>query len=211
MTLKSADLTKSGLFCSVFDQGKGRLVLMATRKVSKEERQLLLEHPELLMFKAGNDKSDFAGGIKMIFIPAAIAVLPPIPLCFTAFAEAHPDLVVILSLLWVIAVICVSVPLIMRYSARRTRKAAGDHNINILRHILPEELVRSVVTIKYIVPQQCEGAYTEDGKECSFGYLGYKNYIPLIPDTKIVIVRDDADFFAFVKRDSATESLYLEN
>ena len=116
---------------------------MAMRKVTDKERQIILEHPELVMFYDGSDKRRFAGGIRIIVIPAIIAALVPVPFFFTAFAEAHPNLIVILSLLWVIAVIYISVALIMRYSSVQEK-------------------------------------------------------------------RDDADFFAFIKRDNATESLYRE-
>jgi len=183
---------------------------MAIRKVTEEERKIIMEHPELVMFHAQNDKRDFISGITMIIIPALIAVFGPVTFCFTSFAENHPKLIILLSLLWVIAVIIISVPLIIRYDEWQTKKDEGDHNINILRRRLPEEMVCNVVTIKYIVPQKCEGVYIEDGKEQYFGYFGYKNYIPLIPDTKVSIVRNDADFFAFVKRDEVTESLYRE-
>lgn len=181
---------------------------MAMRKVTEEERKSILEHPELVMFGAGSEKRDFAGGVKVMAVPVAIAVLGPVSLCFTAFAKAHPNIFVVLSLLWVIAVICASVLLMMRAYERRIEKDEGEHNINILRNILPEELFCSVVTIKFIVQQQCEGVFIEDGREETFGYSGYKNYIPLIPDTKIAVVRGDAGFFAFVKKDDATESLY---
>ena len=178
------------------------------RKVTEEERKALLEHPELVMFRAGNYKKDFAGGIRMILFPAVIAVLGPVLLCFTSFADAHPDLTVVLSIMWVILVICAAVPAIMRYSSWRTQKDDGTYNINILKKELPEELVCNVVTIRYIVPQQCEGAYIEDGEEKLFGYSGYKNYIPLVEGSEVAVVRDNKGFFAFVKRDDATESLY---
>ena len=183
---------------------------MAMRKVTDKERQIILEHPELVMFYDGSDKRRFAGGIIIIVIPAIIAALVPVPFFFTAFAEAHPNLMVILALLWVIAVICISVALIMRYSSVQEKRDDGDYHVNILRNKLAKELFCNVVTIKYIVPQKCEGTYIEDGKEQTFGYSGYKNYIPLLPDTKVAIVWDDADFFAFIKRDNATESLYRE-
>ena len=180
------------------------------RKVTEEERKALMEHPELVMFHAGDNKRDFAGGIKMILIPVMIVVLGPVLLCFTPFADSHPDLTVILSIMWVIVVICAAVPVIMHYTGWRTDKDNGAYNINILRKELPEELVCNVVTIRYVVPQQCEGAYIEDDEEKLFGYSGYKNFIALIPDSKVAVIWDKEGFFAFIKRDDATESLYSE-
>lgn len=180
------------------------------RTVTEEERQVILEHPELVMFHAGRDKTDVKRGGLMLVIPAVIAVFGPIPLCFTSFAEAHPNLVVIISLLWVLVVICVSVPAIMHYDELRRRKSEASHNINILKKALPKDLVVSVVTIKYIEPQQAEGVFIEEGEEKYFGYASCKNYIPLIPDSKVAIIRAEEDFFAFVKRDAVTESLFYE-
>lgn len=178
------------------------------RRVTDEERKALLEHPELVMFHSGNNNRSFAGGIRMFLIPAAIAVLGPVLICFTPFADNHPDLTVVLSVVWLLVVICAAVPLIMHYTGWRTRKDNGAFNINILKKELPEELVCNVVTIKSIEPQQCEGVYIEDGKEKLFGYSGYKNFIPLIADSKVAVIRDNEGFFAFIKRDEATESLY---
>lgn len=43
--------------------------------------------------------------------------------------------------------------------------------------------------------------YLEDGEEKLFGYSGYMNFIPLIPDSKVAVIRDKEGFFAFIKRD----------
>jgi hypothetical protein len=49
--------------------------------------------------------------------------------------------------------------------------------------------------------------YLEDGEEKLFGYSGYMNFIPLIPDSKVAVIRDKEGFFAFIKRDDATDEL----
>lgn len=43
--------------------------------------------------------------------------------------------------------------------------------------------------------------YLEDGEEKLFGYSGYMNFIPLIPDSKVAVIWDKEGFFAFIKRD----------
>lgn len=178
------------------------------RKLTAEERQILLENPELVMFHAGNYKGDIVHGIMPFLIVAVVAVFGPIPLCFTTFADNHEGLLIALALLWVIAVIAVSVPLIQRYYGWQDKKDKGTNNIRILRKVLPEELGCNIVTIKYIVPQQAEGAYIEDGEEKLFGYFSYLNLFNLIPEEKVVIVYGDQDFYAFIKRAPQTERLY---
>ena len=77
-----------------------------------------------------------------------------------------------------------------------------------MKRTLPEELFCKVVTIKYIIEQQAEGVYIEDGEEKLFGYTGYNNYFPLVPNTDVAIVTDNKSFWAFIKRDDATERIY---
>ena len=178
------------------------------RKLTAEERQILLENPELVMFHTGNYKGDFVPGIMPFLITGLVAVLGPIPLCFTTFAESHEGLIISLSLLWVILVIAVSVPLNMRYFEWRDNKDRGKYSIKILRKTLPEELVCNAVTIEYIVPQQAEGAYIEDGKRKLFGFLSYMNLFEMTEDMKVVIVYGDPNFHAFIKRAPQTERLY---
>ena len=113
------------------------------RKLTAEERQILLENPELAMFHAGNYKVDIVRGIMPFLIVAVVAVFGPIPLCFTTFADNHEGLHIALALLWVIAVIVVSVPLIQRYYGWQDKKDKGTNNIRILRKVLPEELQKS--------------------------------------------------------------------
>ena len=96
----------------------------------------------------------------------------------------------------------------MYFSKRRYEEAQKNYNIGILKRTLPEELFCKIVTIKYIVEQQAEGAYIEDGEEKLFGYMGYYNCFRLVPNMDVAIVTDNKSFWAFIKRDSATESIY---
>ena len=59
-------------------EAKEQYISMAIRKVTEEERKIIMEHPELVMFHAQNDKRDFISGITMIIIPALIAVFGPV-------------------------------------------------------------------------------------------------------------------------------------
>ena len=47
-----------------------------------------------------------------------------------------------------------------------------------------------------------------DGKEEMFGFASYVNHFAIEPDTDLAIVTDGKKFWAFVKRDPKTESIY---
>ena len=97
-----------------------------------------------------------------------------------------------------------------RTAAKLFAPKQESHYIKLLTKRLPEELICKTVTIEYVVYEKCEGAYIEDGKPQLFGYVGYRNIFKLVPGTEVVIVTDKKGFFAFIKRDKATESLYRE-
>lgn len=178
------------------------------RRLTQEERQVLLEHPELVMFNVNTEKETGIKTIAVFFIPALITISCAVALAFSPLGEAHPRLAVGLSVVLMILIICAFVPIFIYSDKRRYEKEQDNYNIRLLRRKLPEELYCKVVTIKYIVPQQAEGAYVENGKEKLFGYIGYKNIFPLLPDTDVAIVTDNKEFWAFIKRDDVTESLY---
>ena len=179
---------------------------MKTRIITKDERQVLLDHPELVMFRVKWELD--IKRIAIFFIPGIMSVLIPAALAFSPLGRSHPGLVTVLSIALLILFCAVFVWLYMYFSKRRYEEAQKNYNIGILKRTLPEELFCKIVTIKYIVEQQAEGAYIEDGEEKLFGYTGYYNCFRLVPNMDVAIVTDNKSFLAFIKRDDATESIY---
>lgn len=178
------------------------------RRLTYEERQVLLEHPELVMFYVDTEKETGIKTMAVLFIPAIITILSAVLLAFSPLGEAHPGLTVVLSVVLMILIICAFVPIFIYSDKRRYEKEQKTYNIRLLRRKLPQELFCKIVKIKYIVVQKAEGAYVENGKEELFGYVKYKNIFPLLPDTDVAIVTDNREFWSFIKRDDVTESLY---
>lgn len=176
------------------------------RKLTKDERQVLLDHPELVMFRVKWELD--INKIAVFFIPGIMSVLIPTALAFSPLGRSHSGLVTVLSIALLIFFCAAFVWLYLYFDKRRFEKAQKNYNISLLKRILPEELFCKVVTIKYIIEQQAEGVYIEDGEEKLFGYTGYNNYFPLVPNTDVAIVTDNKSFWAFIKRDDATESIY---
>jgi len=187
---------------------KDQLSRRMMRKVTAEERQVFLEHPELVMFNVKYDKKGTVGTIALISVPSVLIILGGILLCLSPLGESHPTLTVALSVILMIVIVIAYVPLFIYIDNRRMRKEEDSHYINLLRRTLPEDLTVKFVTIKYVVVQQCEGAYIDGDREELFGYSGYRNIFPLEPGTEVALVTDNKDFWAFVKRDDATESLF---
>ena len=176
------------------------------RQITKDERQVLLDYPELVMFRVKGELD--IKRIAIFFIPGIMSVLIPAALAFSPFGRSHPGLVTVLSIALLILFCAVFVWLYMYFSKRRYEEAQKNYNIGILKRTLPEELFCKIVTIKYIVEQQAEGAYIDDGEEKLFGYTGYYNCFRLVPNMDVAIVTDNKSFWAFIKRDDATESIY---
>jgi len=176
------------------------------RKLTKDERQVLLEHPELVMLRVkwGPDIKRIA----IFFIPGIMSVLIPAALAFSPFGRSHPGLVTVLSIALLVLFCAVFVWLYLYFDKKRYEDAQMNCNIRLLKRTLPEELFCKIVTIKYIIEQQAEGVYIEDGEEKLFGYTGYNNCFRLVPNTDAAVVTDDKNFWAFIKRDDATESFY---
>ena len=184
---------------------------MAYRKVTGEERQVLLEHPELVMFDVKESgRKEAVTTIAVFSIPAWLCIILPMLLLVSPFGQAHPTLSIALSFLIMLVVFCTFIPLYMHFENRRFDKEAESNYIKLLKKSLPKELECKVVMIKWIVYQKMEGAYIEDGEEKFLSYVGNKNIFRLIPDTEVAIVSDNETFWAFIKRDAVTESFYCK-
>ena len=179
------------------------------RQITETERQILLEHPELVMFRVEQELD--IKRIAVFFIPGIMNVLMSAALAFSPLGKSYPGLVTVLSIAFLILFCAVFVWLYMYLAKKRYEKAQKNYNISLLKRTLPEELFCKIVTIKYVVEQQAEGVYIEDGEEKLFGYTEYYNCFRLVPDTDIAIVTDNNCFWAFIKQDAATESFYSKS
>ena len=143
---------------------------MKTRIITKDERQVLLDHPELVMFRVKRELG--INRIAIFLIPGILSVLIPATLAFSPLGRSHPTLVTVLSIALMILIIVVFVWLFQYFDKRWYEEEQKNYNIRLLKRTLPEELFCKIVTIKYVVEQQAEGAYIEDGEEKLFGYTG---------------------------------------
>ena len=72
------------------------------RKVTREERQVFLAHPELVMFDVDTRKKTGIATIAMIFAIILPVFLIPIALIASPFGEAHPNLAVGISVVFTV-------------------------------------------------------------------------------------------------------------
>lgn len=181
------------------------------RKVTSEERQVFLTHPELVMFHVDTRKKTGFETIALITVIILPVFLVPIALIASPFGEAHPIIAVAISVVFTVLWVFAAAPwLFIHIDQGKMQKDQESHYSKLLASRLPEDLICKTVTIEYVVYEKCEGAYIEDGKPQLFGYVGYRNIFKLVPGAEVVIVTDKKGFFAFIKRDEATESLYRE-
>lgn len=186
-----------------------RRVMAGKRKVTAEERQRLLEHPELVMFSVKSGPLTAIRNILPVLACAVVIICLSAAVVYTPFAESHPVIAYTLMILIMCILIGASVPAVAKLSRHMDKKAQDSHYAGLLRRKLPKDLFCSVVTIQYTVPQSGEGAYTEDGKKHEFGYCRYRNAFPFDPGTKVALVTDHKGFSAFVRYDELTGSLFV--
>lgn len=94
------------------------------------------------------------------------------------------------------------------FDDRTFKKASDEHYAKQLRLLLPEDLEYRIAHIQWVIPEKAEGSWMIDGKEEMFGFASYVNHFAIEPDTDLAIVTDGKKFWAFVKRDPKTESIY---
>ena len=180
------------------------------RKLTQEERKILLDNPELVMFDPyraiKTHRLSLGRALVLPLITGALFLLLGI-LC-PAWISGHPTL---FAGIGVAALIIASgvIPVLYLFFDDRTFKRAGDENYaKQLRLLLPEDLECRTAHIQWVIAEKAEGGWMIDGKEEMFGFASYVNHFAIEPNTDLAIVTDGKKFWAFVKRDPKTESIY---
>ena len=185
------------------------------RELTPEEIQILLDHPECIMFDHWKAMKTHKFSFLLALIPAALSLLLIVGfiLMFPRFAVNHGNLTVALSLTFFFATIAV-VPLIyIKADDRNLNKAKASHYKDQLKELLPSKLKMKLFVVDWMVVEKGEGGYyDEDGNEQWFGYVGCGNYFPINKGDELVIIYEEEykkdQFFGLVKKDPATMSLY---
>lgn len=175
------------------------------RILTAEERQILLDNPELVMFRP-KEKSYWLVWVRLL-APSFIIFILGVLLLFL-----FPDVPFFQTNLyvgiWIMATFapCVIIPISMA-TGKPGRRQQRTHYLRELKKALPKELMCSTVTVRGIVPQQAEIYLTVEGKEEIDSYLPYVNSFDLVKGTEVVIVYGK-EFRAYIKRAAQTEDLY---
>ena len=180
------------------------------RKVTAEERQILLDNPELVMFEPYKGLKVHRASIwTALIMPAIVAVLIFLwAYFFPGFMNAHPNVFAGVSA-FALVLACAFLPTFYFFLDDRTfKKAQKEHYAKQLKMLMPSEPECNIATIRWIEIQKAEGGWTVDGKEEYFGYCGFVNYFKFEPQTEVAFVYAEG-FLAYIKRDSRTESFYL--
>ena len=181
------------------------------RKVTSEERRILLDNPELVMFDPYKGfKVHHISLSKALILPAIVGVFMFLWgfLC-PDFINAHPVLFASVSCVSLI-VACGFLPVLyMILDDRAYKNAKETHYAQYLDQLMSLELSINVARVQHVIYEKAEGGWIMDGKEEGFGYSGYVNTFKIEPGTDLAVVYGDG-FTAFVKRDPRTESLYSD-
>ena len=179
------------------------------RKVTPEERDILLNNPELVMFEPCRAFKTHRASLLTAVIPpfTAAALIFMWAYFFPGFINAHPT---VFAAVGMVALVLASGFLPITYfilDDRTYKKARENHYAKYLKMLLPKDLECNIAHINWVEVQKAEGGWTVDGKEEYFGYCGFVNYFKFEPETDVAFVSSEK-FFAYIKRDSRTESFY---
>ena len=179
------------------------------RKVTPEERDILLNNPELVMFEPyGAFKVHRASLGKSLIMPFITgALFFAWGFLFPDFINEHPTL---FAATGCIALVFASGFLPVLYfilDDRDLKKAREAHYAKQLKMLLPKDLECNVATIEYVTVEKAEGGWIIDGREEPFCYSGCVNYFKFEPQTDVAFVYGEK-FYAFIKRDPKTECFY---
>ena len=183
---------------------------LMSRKITIEERNILLENPRLVMFDPYSAiKTHYCSLGKALILPAVTALVFFLWGFFCPdFINSHPG---IFAGAGCAALIIASgfLPVLYYLLDDRTfRKAREEHYARQLKLLLPEDLKCRIAYVKWVTYEKAEGGWILDGREEMFGYASFVNSFRIEPDTDLAVISDDIKFLAFIKRDNVTESFY---
>ena len=164
-----------------------------SRRITPEERNILLNNPDLVMFDPYSALICHRCSLgKALILPAITGVLVFLwgILC-PRFINAHPKL-------------------FAGIGCAAFKKARAEHYVKQLQLLLPNDLECKIARIQWVVVEKAEGGWILDGKEEMFGYCSYVNYFKIEPHADLAVITDSERFWAFIKRDTKTESFYHE-
>ena len=187
------------------------------RTLTQEERQMLLDNPQLVMFKAQDGLSPLnKTPMRLAFLPITvmIVVLTILVFAYRDFFATHETLTdAVLTVGMLLSVITVPVVFVV-FENRRWKSEHSDHFRIPLARVMPEEIQAKVVTIThvdYMNQQDMQYALltcTEDGIEKKYNYFAFVNRFELPVGHELLIVTGADGFFAFIRRSTDTERLY---
>ena len=180
------------------------------RKITSEERRILLENPELVMFDpspALNTHGHSMG--KAVLLPAGAGIV--VLLCgllFPGIVQTHPVLFAGFGCAVLVLAIGVAAVRFLKPDDGVIRTAEKDHYVRQLEILLPKEPELRIAHILQVTYEKAEGVWLMNGTEEPFGYSSYVNVFRIEPDTDLAVITDGTSFWAFVRRDSKTANFY---
>lgn len=181
-----------------------------SKKITPDERNLILENPELVMFDPYSAiKTHQCTLGKALILPAVVGVLFFLwGFLFPEWINEHPKLFAGIGTAALIIASGTLPILYYLFDDHTFKKARAEHYSKQLKQLLPDDLECRIARIQWVVPEKAEGGWEMDGKEEVFGYCSYVNYFKIEPHTDLAVITDNNKFWAFIKRGNKTECFY---
>ena len=181
-----------------------------SRKITSEERRILLENPELVMFDPSPGLNTHGHSLgKAVLLPAVTGIV--FLLCgmlFPGLVHSHPVLFAGTGCTVLVLAAGAAAVRFLKPDDGMIRTAEKDHYVRQLEILLPKEPELRIAHILQVTYEKAEGVWLMNGTEEPFGYSSYVNVSKIEPDSDLAVITDGTAFWAFVRRDSKTESIY---
>ena len=181
-----------------------------SRKITSEERRVLLENPEFVMFDPSPALNTHGHSLgKAVLLPAVTSIV--FLLCgmlLPGLVHTHPVLFAGTGCAVLVLAAGAAAVRFLKPDDGMIRTAEKDHYVRQLEILLPKEPELRIAHILQMTYEKAEGVWLVNGTEEPFGYSTYVNVFRIEPDTDLAVITDGTAFWAFVRRDSKTESIY---
>ena len=178
------------------------------KDLTEEQKQTLLDNPELCMFYATEFTKPVPKSLLM-FIPIVLYVIVAAMLIISGFATNHAVVGTLINLVFLIGAFTAAIAIRVHQQDSFYKGMKESHYIDQLKQYLDEDGYKYYkIKITSVIYEKAEGYAMFFGEEKPFSYSSYSNVFRIEPDTDLVEIYDGKGFWAMVRRDPETESLY---
>ena len=178
------------------------------KDLTEEQKQTLLDNPELCMFYATEFTKPVPKSLLM-FIPIVLYVIVAAMLIISGFATNHAVVGTLINLVFLIGAFTAAIAIRVHQQDSFYKGMKESHYIEQLKQYLNEDGYKYYkIKITSVIYEKAEGYAIFFGEEKPFSYSSYSNVFRIEPDTELVVLTNQNLPAIYIKNDPLTSSFY---